>query len=73
MGPGVFILITDGKGKGRLQIDGRLDLLCRFLSAIQNGDEKNCLNITTRPSLTKSTSQNLKDKAAGEVQNGQPG
>ena len=40
MSASILILITDGKGKGRLEIDGRLDLLGQFLSAVYGGDEK---------------------------------
>ena len=45
MSTNILILITDGKG-GRLEIDGRLDLLGQFLKAVYGGDGKIKLNLT---------------------------
>jgi hypothetical protein len=40
MSPGILIFITDGKGRGRLEIDGRLDLFGQFLAAIYGNEGK---------------------------------
>jgi len=50
----VLILITDGKGKGRLEIDGRLDLLGRFLHTINNCNNERKFDIFSQTDSTLS-------------------
>ena len=44
----VLILITDGKGKGCLEIDGRLDLLGRFLNTVNSCNKEREFSIFTQ-------------------------
>jgi hypothetical protein len=51
----ILILITDGKSKGHLEIDGRLDLLAQFLNAVSGGDEKKSIGLLSRVIPTPDT------------------
>jgi hypothetical protein len=67
----VLILITDGKGKGRLEIDGRLDLLGRFLHTINKCNNEREFDIFSQTDSAPSKPGNtaLNNQTHG-VQNG---